>query len=44
MKNKIGLDKDSYQGGKSTLIGGPPPEVAKDLERLWQELFRSNPQ
>jgi hypothetical protein len=33
-----------YQGGKSTLIGAPPPEVAKDLERLWQELFRSNPQ
>jgi hypothetical protein len=32
-----------YQGGKSTLIGEPPPEVAKDLERLWQELFRSNP-
>jgi hypothetical protein len=33
-----------YHGGKSTLIGEPPPEVAKDLERLWQELFRSNPQ
>lgn len=33
-----------YQGGKSILIGGPPPEVAKELERLWQELFRSNPQ
>jgi hypothetical protein len=33
-----------YQSGKSTLIGAPPPEVAKDLERLWLELFRSNPQ
>ncbi len=33
-----------YQGGTSTLIGEPPPEVAQDLERLWQELFRSNPQ
>lgn len=32
-----------YQDGTSTLIGEPPPEVAKDLERLWQELFRSNP-
>lgn len=32
-----------YQSGKSTLIGEPPPEVAKDLERLWQELFRSTP-
>ena len=31
-----------FQGGKSTLIGDPPPEVAKDLERLWLELFRSN--
>jgi hypothetical protein len=33
-----------YQGGTSTLIGEPPPEIAKDLERLWQELFRSSPQ
>lgn len=30
-----------YQSGKSTLIGAPPPEVAQDLGRLWQELFRS---
>jgi hypothetical protein len=32
-----------FQGGKSTLIGNPPPEVAGDLEQLWLELFRSNP-
>lgn len=32
-----------YQGGEATLLGEPPPEVATDLERLWQELFRSNP-
>lgn len=33
-----------YQRGKSTLIGVPPPGVAKELERLWRERFRSNPQ
>jgi hypothetical protein len=33
-----------YQRGKSTLIGAPPPAIAKDLDRLWRELFRSNPQ
>ena len=27
-----------YQRGKSTLIGGPPPEVAAELERLKQVL------
>lgn len=32
-----------YQHGKSTLIGAPPPAVAKELKRLWRELFRSNP-
>jgi len=33
-----------YQRGKSTLIGVPPPAVAKNLDHLWRELFRSNPQ
>lgn len=32
-----------YQRGKSTLIGAPSPVVAKELKRLWRELFRSNP-
>lgn len=33
-----------YERGNLTLIGAPPPAVAKDLERMWRELFRSNPQ
>jgi hypothetical protein len=32
-----------YQKGKSTLIGGPPPAVAADLEKLWKKQFRSQP-
>ena len=32
-----------YQKGKSTLIGGPPPAVAAELERLWKKQFRSQP-
>jgi hypothetical protein len=32
-----------YQRGKSTLIGGPPPEVAAELERLWKIEWRSQP-
>jgi hypothetical protein len=30
-----------YQRGKSTLIGSPPPAVAKELEKLWKTAFRS---
>jgi hypothetical protein len=33
-----------YQRGKSTLIGAPSPAVAKELDRLWREQFRKNPQ
>ena len=31
-----------YQRGKFTLIGAPPPAVAKALDRLWREQFRQN--
>lgn len=30
-----------YQRGRSTLIGNPPPEVAKELQRLWAAEWRS---
>jgi hypothetical protein len=30
-----------YQGGKSTLIGDPPPAVAGELEKVWKKHFRS---
>ncbi len=29
-----------YQSGRSTLLGRPPPALARELERLWQEEFR----
>jgi hypothetical protein len=29
-----------YQGGKSTLIGSPPPAVAAELEKLWKAEHR----
>ncbi len=32
-----------YQGGKSTLIGSPPPAVAAEVERLWKSEFRRQP-
>lgn len=32
------------QQGKSSLIGSPPPRVAKELDRLWREEYRRNPQ
>jgi hypothetical protein len=32
-----------HQGGKSTLIGAPPPAVASELERLWAAQWRRNP-
>jgi hypothetical protein len=31
-----------YQSGKSTLVGAPPPAVAKELDRFWWEQFRKN--
>jgi hypothetical protein len=31
------------QGGRSTLIGAPPPAVAAELEKLWKAEFRSQP-
>jgi hypothetical protein len=31
------------QKGKSTLIGGPPPAVAAELEKIWKKQFRSQP-
>lgn len=32
-----------YQAGRSTLIGNPPPALARDLERLWVEEWRRKP-
>jgi Inhibitor of vertebrate lysozyme (Ivy) len=29
-----------YESGRITLIGGPPPTLAAELERLWQEQWR----
>ena len=29
-----------FQQGRSTLIGSPPPEVAKELQRLWAAEWR----
>ena len=29
-----------YQKGRSTLIGNPPPDVAKELLRLWAAEWR----
>lgn len=32
-----------YQAGRSTLIGNPPPALARELERLWAEEWRRKP-
>ncbi|MGH6609771.1 MAG: hypothetical protein ACRECQ_05920 [Burkholderiaceae bacterium] len=32
-----------YQGGKSTLIGPPPPVVAAELEKLLEDCIPSQP-
>ena len=32
-----------YQSGDSTLLGTPPPALARELPRLWQEEFRQDP-
>lgn len=32
-----------YQSGDSILLGSPPPALARDLERLWREEFRQDP-
>jgi hypothetical protein len=31
-----------YQGGRSTLVGSPPPAVAAELQRLWKLTYRGN--
>ena len=33
----------TYQKGKSTLLGDPPPAVVAELEKLWKKQFRSQP-
>jgi Inhibitor of vertebrate lysozyme (Ivy) len=29
-----------YQAGRSTLLGNPPPAMAAELDRLWQQEWR----
>jgi hypothetical protein len=31
-----------YQGGRTTLVGSPPPAVATELQRLWKLTYRGN--
>ena len=31
-----------YHGGRSTLVGAPPPAVAAELQRLWKLTYRGN--
>ena len=29
-----------YQAGRTTLVGDPPPPLAAELDRLWQQEWR----
>ena len=31
-----------YQGGRTTVVGSPPPGVAAELQRLWKLTYRGN--
>jgi hypothetical protein len=32
-----------FRRGRSTLLGAPPPAVARELERLWRDAYISDP-